>query len=216
MGTKQIFLGEIDETQRAKAARKHYQEMLDAGRKPFIIGDPLYCDPAIGALGYVQAALEIHAQAEIMNIDLKHLVLPGSMGPTEAGLLWGSALLGRAFTVHAPSVEYDKVTLHGLIDDICSRISNKMGFTPSVNPIELLRVSDDFLGPGYDKVTKESLAAVAELAAAEGLFVETTYNAKVLHALKEMLKSGVIPKDEGVCLIHTGGLPALYAQHDRF
>lgn len=46
-------------------------------------------DPAVGALGYVVGALELVDQALEQGISssLLHVVIPGSMGPTEAGFL---------------------------------------------------------------------------------------------------------------------------------
>jgi len=211
MGVTQVFLGAVDEFIRADMVQEYAQKQAAQGRKPYIIGDPV-----VGALGYVNAALELHAQAEIAAFDLNHLFLAGSMGPTEAGLLWGSALLGNSFTVHTPSVEYPAPHLSSLIEGICEGISHKLGFTPAVAPISRLIASDSSLGAGYDKVTDEALAAVRDLAAYEGLFAETTYNAKVLASLKSSLARGEIDTDQGICIILTGGTPALFAQGSRF
>jgi 1-aminocyclopropane-1-carboxylate deaminase/D-cysteine desulfhydrase-like pyridoxal-dependent ACC family enzyme len=211
MGVKQIFLGKMDEFERADRANAYAEEQRLQGRKPYMSDDPV-----IGALGYVQAALELHAQADQLGYDISHLFIAGSMGPTEAGLLWGSALLGKAFTVYTPSVEHETEKLKSLISGICDGISEKLGFTPSVPPLSRLVAFDDFLGTGYDKPTPESLQTVKELASREGLFIETTYNAKVFTALKEMLRQGRLPADEGICIFHTGGIPALFGQASRF
>lgn len=211
MGVTRVYLGPLDEEERARRVEEYAQEQRRRGRKPYIVGDPV-----LGALGYVNAALELHAQAEAQNLDIRHLVIAGSMGPTEAGLLWGSALLGKAFRVYTPSVEYDTSTLRGLIADICRGISAKLGFQPALDPLDILEAWDDCLGSGYDRPTPESLQAVRDLASLEGLFIETTYNAKVFAALKDLLAQGRIAKKEGICIVHTGGIPALFGQSDRF
>ena len=211
MGVKRIFLGDIDEFQRADQAEAYAEKLRAMGRRPYIIGDKV-----LGALGYVQAALEIHAQAEAENLDLQHLVVAGSGGPTEAGLLWGAALLGNAFTVHVISAEYPKDELTELVLSITQGISSKLQQNPTANPSDIMRVYDDDLGAGYDCITPEATEAVRELASAEGVFVESTYNAKVLATMKRLVQHGVIPSKEGVCMVHTGGLPALFTQGARF
>ena len=211
LGVEQIFLGKISEAERTLALEEHAERLRTAGRHPYIVGRP-----AVGAMGYVQAALELHAQAEERNLDIRHLFIAGSMGPTEAGLLWGAALLGRAFSLHTPSVEYDTETLMQKIAAICDDLSARFGFAPAVSPLSLLDAGDNFLGPGYDLMTPEALSAVRELASLEGIFIETTYNAKVFAALKAMIACGVLPRQEAICIFHTGGFPALFAQAERF
>lgn len=211
LGVKRVYLGALAEAERNEAARRYAAEREREGRRPYIAGAPVP-----GALGYVAAALELHAQAERVGADIRHVVVAGSMGPTEAGLLWGSALLGGAFAVHMPSVEYEAAELRRLVLEICDGISQRMGFAPPVPYGGLFRIYDDFLGGGYDLPTAESLAAVRRLAALEGIFVETTYNAKVFHALEALVRRGDLPPGEGVCVLHTGGIPALFGQGGRF
>jgi len=211
MGVKQLFLGLMDEEKRGAALADYAASQRTLGRHPYIVGDPV-----VGALGYVNAALEIHAQSELKGYNISHIFIAGSMGPTEAGLLWGAALLGNAFTVHTPSVEYPTLKLRELISGICLGISAKLGFTPAVDPLSRLVAWDSFLGEGYDIPTPESIAAVYQLASLEGVFIETTYNAKLFAAAKDKVTGGAFSPEDGVCLVHTGGLPALFAQGDRF
>jgi len=211
MGVKQLFIGEVSDTERGDRLQEYAAQQSALGRRPYIVADPV-----LGAMGYVSAALELHQQAEQNRIDLRHLFIAGSMGPTEAGLLWGAALMGKSLTVHAPTVEYPADELRERMLKICSGISTRLGFNSAVDPEELLHIDDRFLGAGYDIPTRESIQAARELAATEGIFIETTYNAKVFACLKEMLQQGAIPKDEGICIFHSGGIPALFGQGERF
>ena len=211
MGVKRIFLGDIDEFERADHVEAYAAELRAAGRKPYIIGDQV-----LGALGYVNAALELHAQADTLGIDVQHVVITGAGGPTEAGMLWGAALLGKAFQVHIISCEFTRTDLTNLVQRICAGISAKMQFTPSVDINDIVKIYDDDLGEGYDIMTPEAIQAVRELASAEGIFIESTYNAKVMATLKRLVLSGAIPPDEALCMVHTGGLPALFGQGERF
>ena len=211
LGVRQLFLGPISDEERVLRLEAYAEEQRSLGRKPYIVADPV-----VAALGYVRAALELHEQADRKGYDLRHLFIPGAAGPTEAGLLWGAALLGNSFAVHTPSVEYPAEIIREMTLEICRGISEKLGFTPSVPPEEILVNNDDFLGAGYDLPTEESIQAAREVASLEGIFIETTYNAKVYAALKDLLQRGTIPQDEGICIFHTGGIPALFAQGERF
>ena len=211
LGVTQIFLGPVSDEERAIRLQEYAKEQERKGRRPYIVADPV-----LGALGYVKAVLELHEQADRKGYDISHLFLAGSMGPTEAGLLWGAALLGHAFDVTTPSVEYPKEVIREMIMDICHKLDAKFGFSPAVNPRELLTTMDDTLGPGYDIPTEEAVAVARELASHEGIFIETTYNAKVFAALKRLLSKEKIPQDEGICIFHTGGIPALFGQAERF
>ena len=82
------FIGPIDEDERAVKLREAAEDLRRRGRQPYIVGDSV-----TGALGYVQGAFELHQQAEDMGAGLRHIFLPGSMGTTEAGFLFGCALL---------------------------------------------------------------------------------------------------------------------------
>ena len=211
MGVECIWLGAVSEEERALRTVEYAEQMKREGRRPYIAGAPIP-----GALGYVNAALELHTQADAKGMDIRHVVTAGSMGPTEAGLLWGSALLGGAFELHLPSVEYEREELRSRVLSIFDRISERLKITPPVGPNSLLHVYDEFLGAGYDIPTPESLSAARRLASLEGIFVENTYNGKVFAGLESLIKRKVLPSNEGVCVLHTGGLPALFAQGERF
>ena len=211
MGVKCVWLGAVSEEARALRTLEYAERMKHEGRHPYIVGNPIP-----GALGYVNATLELHAQADAKGLDIRHVVVAGSMGCTEAGLLWGSALLGGAFKLHLPSVEYAHEELQSRLMRIFEDISKRLKITPTVDPYDLLYIYDEFLGTGYDVPTPESLSATRRLASLEGIFVENTYNGKVFAGLESLIERNILPPGEGVCVFHTGGLPALFAQGERF
>ncbi|HEY9566999.1 MAG TPA: pyridoxal-phosphate dependent enzyme, partial [Thalassobaculum sp.] len=142
------------------------------------------------------------------------VVLPGSMGPTEAGFLFGCALLDLDLTVHLVSVEYDAEELAGRIAGIVDGLARHSGRTPG-DWQRRMAIHMDQLGDGYGRPTPESVAAVATCARLEGFFLEHTYTAKTFAGLLRMLGDGTIPADEPTCFIHTGGVPALFGQVAR-
>lgn len=211
MGVRRIFCGPVDEYKRADFVRAHAESLTRQGRKPYIVGDPV-----LGAMGYVQAGIELADQLSRLPADVRHIFISASAGPTEVGLLFGLCLFGRAFRVHLVSVEYDENTFRAIADDLFARLCRRLGVTPAASPWDIAVFYGQYLGAGYARPTPEALDAVRRLAALEGIFMETTYNAKVLAGLCDQVSRGAIPPGEGVCILHTGGTAALFGQGAYF
>lgn len=211
LGAEVRFIGPVSEEERAERAREVVRELEEQGRRPYLMAPPV-----TGALGYVAGALELHHQADAMDVDLRHVVIPGSMGPTEAGFLFGLALLGNPFTAHVVSIEYEKAELVERVEKIYAAVSEKLGITPAKDFREFTCFYDEYLGDGYDRPTPESLAAIRTFASREGVFLENTYSSKTFAGMLDLIKRGTIPAKEAVCCLHTGGVPALFGQADLF
>lgn len=211
MGARTLYCGAVDEEARGAYVQALAGSLRAEGRRPYVVGDP-----AIGALGYVAAALEFAAQAERLSQPVQHLFISASAGPTEAGLLFGLSLLGTSFHLHMVSVEYEEAVFWQLCRPILVQLGHLLGVQPAVDPMQIATFYGDFLGPGYALPTPSCLQAVRRLAAAEGIFLETTYNAKVLDGMLTLLQREALPPGEGVCLWDTGGFPALFGQGAQF
>ena len=210
MGVKTLYCGAVDEYRRADFLREQAELLRAQGRKPYIVGDPV-----TGALGYVAAAFELHEQARREGVDLRHVFISASAGPTETGLLFGLCLLGGV-TLHLVSVEYTEEVFWPIADGIFDGLCRRLGVRPAADPHRTARFYGQYLGGGYAVPTDGALDAVRTLARTEGVFLETTYNAKVAHGLTDLARSGALTSDEGVCLYHTGGVPALFGQGRYF
>ena len=208
-GAELRFVGAVDEDARGREVERVRHELTTSGRTPYVVGDPV-----TGALGYVAAALELHQQAFEAGIDLRHVVLPGSMGVTEAGFLFGSALLGRPFTVHLVSVEYPVEQLKARTERIYAGLAGRTGVTPADDGPGATRYHGAYLGAGYEQPTAESLVAIRTFAAEEALLLESTYTSKPFAAVLDLAATGALPPGEPVCVLHTGGIPALFGQSD--
>lgn len=210
-GARLEFIGSVSEEQRAERVQALANELKARGRHPYVIGDR-----SLGALGYVNAAFELKEQARQQQVELKHVVIVGAMGPTAAGFVYGTACLERPFHVHVISVEYTAAKLRRLMREIIAGIERITGHPPTRDIDGVMTIYEEFLGPGYGRPTPQSLQAVYEMARLEGIFLENVYTSKTVWALKTLVERGVIGPDEAVCYIHTGGMPALFAQADLF
>ena len=205
------FLGDIDEDTRGQKVQEAAEALRRQGRRPYIIGDSV-----TGALGYIVGALELHQQADEKCAGLRHIFLPGSMGTTEAGFLFGCAMLGGPFTVHLVSVEYSVTELKERVDAIYRDVEDHLGLRPTSDYRQWTEFHEAYLGAGYNQTTPGSLAAIRTFARLEGVILENTYTSKPAAAMLDLATKGTLPRDEPSCLLHTGGIPALFAQAECF
>ena len=211
LGVETIYLGNCDEFERTRFVREYAETLRKNGETPYIIGDPV-----IGAMGYVNAALELVSQAERMNIDIYDIFIGASGGPTSVGLLYGLALFGKSFRLHLISAEYEREMFDNITTEIFDGLAKVLDLTPPVKPKDISIFYDDYLGEGYAKPTDSAIKASSLLAQKEGIFVELTYNAKVLDGMMDLMKNGKVRKDRASCFILTGGGPALFGHGRHF
>ncbi len=212
MGAQSIYLGEIDEDARQEQALALMESLKSEGHNPYLIGS----DVPLGCLGYANAALELHQQALAQNVDLRHVVIVGAMGGTAAGFLFGTALLGHPFHVHVISVEYPKERLWSILERNFNNISHLLELTPNATLAEVATIHEEYLGPGYAQPTPEAIQTVRDLAQTEGILLENVYTSKTVWGMRDLVARGIIPATEPVCVIHTGGGPALFAQAELY
>ena len=58
--------------------------------------------------------------------------------------------------------------------------------------------------------------AILTLARTEGIVLEHIYTAKTFACFLDLARRHVFPDGEPVCVIHTGGVPALFSQFEEF
>jgi 1-aminocyclopropane-1-carboxylate deaminase/D-cysteine desulfhydrase-like pyridoxal-dependent ACC family enzyme len=210
-GAETRFIGPVGEEERGAAMKAAAAELTRQGRAPYIVGDAV-----LGALGYVLAAFEMHEQSRREAAPLRHVFLAGSMGPTEAGFIFGNAMLGHPFQVHLVSVEYEQAELEARIRRIYDGIRRRTGLAVDDLDEAPLHYHMDHLGGGWGVPTPESEAAIVAFARTEGILVEHVYTAKTCAGFLDLVANGVIPPGESACLIHTGGTASLFSQREQF
>ncbi|WP_433755224.1 1-aminocyclopropane-1-carboxylate deaminase/D-cysteine desulfhydrase [Nocardia sp. CA-135398] len=156
---------------------------------PYLL--PVGGSSPIGALGYVEVALELAAQIAAGELPQPtHLVTAVGSGGTAAGLVLGLRLAGLRTRVVGVVVN-DSLPLDARhIIELANRAATVLRArgaefnTPELRPDDVTMVRD-WLGPGYGHETPAAIAA-QKLAATNGLELETVYTAKALAGLLEM------------------------------
>jgi D-cysteine desulfhydrase len=158
---------------------------------------------AVGALGYVNAAVELYAQLGPLVPD--RIVCPiGSCG-TVAGLALGAMLLDWPVAIDAAAVSPgDKLAAVGRL----TREAADLLGVP--DPVLDVKVTDRALGPGYGVPTEQTWEAIRLFGRTEGITLDPVYTGKAGAALIDAVRSGEIGADETVVFLHTGGLPGLF------
>jgi D-cysteine desulfhydrase len=79
-----------------------------------------------------------------------------------------------------------------------------------------VRCFERWLGPGYSRVSPETLEAVRLAARTEALLVDPVYTGKALAGLVGLAREGFFERGERVLFLHTGGFPALFSYQSSF
>jgi D-cysteine desulfhydrase len=176
-------------------------------------GHPPYLLPAggsspVGALGYVEAALEIAAQVEDGSLpEPAHVVVPVGTGGTAAGLALGFQLAGLRTRV-AGVIVNDQLRLDA---DVCARLARRTvallerrGARLGRLRLEpgMLDLTRDQIGAGYGHRTVAAEDAAA-LAAEERLRLDPVYTAKAMAGLLALRAEGRL--GDPILFVHTDG-----------
>lgn len=156
---------------------------------------PYYLPPGgsspLGALGYVEAALELAAQVQAGEIaEPTHIVAPVGSGGTVAGLLLGLRLAGLRTEVVAVVVN-DTLPLGAReIRDLAGRAESLLRRRGAdLGDVDLrsaaLTVTREYLGPGYGYATAEGRAA-QRVGREFGVLLDPVYTAKAFAGLLEI------------------------------
>ena len=178
------------------------------GRHPYVI--PLgEAHPPLGALGYVDGALELIGQKG----DFDTIVVASGSGATHAGLLAGLCGAGSRARLIGSCVRRDEALQQARIGRVTERLAELCDAARAVTADDI-HIWDGALAPGYGKVGPVALEAMRMMAAGQGLILDPVYTAKAFAAIPALVATGEIVRGSKVCFVHTGGLAALFAYED--
>jgi len=167
----------------------------------------------VGALGYVNCALEITEQTKQLDISIDTIVHASSSSGTQSGLVVGLTSLDSPTRVVGINV-YNQDT-DALIEEVINLCAETVEFTGvAAIPSSRIHVNGDFLGEGYGIPTAETVEAVRMVARHEGLLLDPVYTGKAMAGLIGLIQEGQISKNQTVLFIHTGGSTGLFAYRD--
>ncbi len=198
-----------DEAGADAALEARADDLRAKGRSPCII--PLGLGhPPLGALGYVQGGAELAAQ--IGSFDAA--VVPSGSGATHAGFLTGVRLAGITAPVFGICVRRDAASQKSRLEHVADALADLIGIPRPFGHDGIL-TWDGALAPGYGRAGLATRAALQRMAKTEGILLDPVYSAKTFAGLLGLLEQGAITRGQKVVLLHTGGLPALFAYQNE-
>ena len=163
------------------------------GRRAWVV--PLGGSSWLGAVGFVNAGLELAQQVEAGELSLPQRVYiaNGTMG-SAAGLALGLALAGLPTELHAVRVVDDRFASPAKFDKLLRKTAMLMRRFDAAIPADLAdrasyRWRDEFFAGAYAAADDATRAAVALAADELQLTLETTYTGKAMAALLHDLRS---------------------------
>lgn len=177
------------------------------GQRPYII--PGGGSTPLGALGYVQAALELVNQSAERGLRIDHLVHATGSAGTQAGLVAGLHGLNSPIRLLGIGVRAPREKQEAMVHDLACRTWDLLGHRGEV-PRERVAANCDYVGDGYGVPTAGMVEAVNLVARTEGILLDPVYSGKGMAGLIDLIRKGHFEKDDNVVFLHTGGSISLF------
>jgi L-cysteate sulfo-lyase len=189
------------------------EELRSQGRKAYFI--PGGGSNPVGALGYVDCALELLQQANDMGLRIDYLVhATGSTG-TQAGLLAGLEGANTGIPVLGISVRQPRAQQEEAVYALTQATAEYVGVKGAIDRARVV-ANADYVGDGYGVPTPAMVEAVALTARCEGILLDPVYSGKGMAGLIDLVRKGFFRREDNVVFLHTGGAMALFAYPKLF
>ncbi len=189
-------------------------QLRAAGKKPYII--PGGGSNPVGALGYVNCAVELLTQANDRQLKIDHVVHATGSAGTQAGLVLGLEALNSGIPVYGVGVRAPKQKQEEAVFALAERTADYMGLKPSVIAREAVVANSDYVGPGYGLPTESMKEAVTMLARHEAILLDPVYSGKGMAGLIDLVRNDHFERGANIVFLHTGGSVALFGYPEVF
>jgi L-cysteate sulfo-lyase len=206
-------LRDVDKGSDMDAAMEEVADELRAkGKTPYII--PGGGSNPIGALGYVDCALEFMSQANEEGLVIDHVVHATGSAGTQAGLITGLKATHANIPLLGIGVNAPKDVQEEKVYKLAVETADFVG-APGVVQREDIIANCDYVGEGYGIPTKAMNDAVMMLARLEGLLFDPVYSGKGLAGMIDLIGKGHFAGANNIVFIHTGGSAGLFGYSDK-
>jgi D-cysteine desulfhydrase len=186
-------------------------EVRVRGGRPYVI--PESGAGELGALGYVECAVELSEQIHHGAPRFDTIVITAGSGGSHAGLLMGKQLAGLPGEIVSVPVTAPAERVRQAIVRTVGVAIQRFGFAIEIP--KAIHLLDGYQGAGPAAATDEELGVIVALAREEGLLLDPVYTGKGFRGLVETLARDPKALGQRVCFIHTGGLFGLFPFRNR-
>ncbi len=188
-------------------------KMRSTGRKTYTI--PGGGSNATGALGYVNAAIELVTQANDIGLRIDHLVHATGSAGTQAGLAVGLFGISSGVPLLGIGVRAPKEKQEDNVFKLSVATAEKLNCSNLIKR-EHIVANTDYVGEGYGFPAQSTIAAINMLARTEGILLDPVYSAKGMAGLIDLIKKGFFKKGQNIVFLHTGGSVGLFGYTNEF
>jgi L-cysteate sulfo-lyase len=182
-------------------------QLRNEGLTPYVI--PGGGSNPVGALGYVNCALEILHQANERQLHVNHIVHATGSAGTQAGLVAGLRATHSGIPVLGIGVNAPQEAQEQKVFDLAVETADYIGAGGCVQREDVI-ANCNYVGDGYGIPTEGMRAALLLLARLEGLLFDPVYSGKGLAGLIDLAQGGHFADDDNIIFIHTGGSAGLF------
>jgi D-cysteine desulfhydrase family pyridoxal phosphate-dependent enzyme len=193
--------------------REIVDDLQRNGERPYVI--PVGGSSGVGALGYALGTAELREQVTAMARPPTRLYYASGSRGTQAGLELGHRLFDARYQLCGIAVSAGEEEKRQRACRIANEAAALVGSGITVRADELV-TNQDHIGEGYGIPTEEGLEAIRLLAERDGVLLDPVYTAKAMAALIADVRNHEVAPDDTIMLLHTGGVPALFAHAAAF
>lgn len=211
MGAQVKVIDNVDHWELETSAIELCETLHAQGSCPHYI--PVSGTTPHSCLGYVRGALETLSQLPENGRELDAMYVPFGTG----GIFAATLLALRERDIECPligiSVNRDKATCQDNLDHWWQALTDLLR-CDSAQSRGAHEIYDEFIGKEYGDPTEAALDAVMLMASSEGILLDPVYSGKVFSGLLSHVKSGRWQSSHTLLMLHSGGVPALFAYHE--
>ncbi len=195
-----------------KAMEEVADEVRSSGGKPYIVLGG--ASDKIGALGYVNCALELLTQANDRGLVIDHLITATGSAGTQGGLIVGLKATHSNIPLLGIGVNAPREAQEQKVFDLAVVTAEYIDASGVVERKDVV-ANCNYVGDGYGIPTDSMNEAVMMLARTEGLLFDPVYSGKALAGMIDLVRRGEFSDAQNIVFLHTGGSAALFAYADQ-
>ena len=181
-------------------------EVVARGHRPYVI--PESGSNEVGALGYLECAVELADQINHGAPRFDSVVISVYSGGSQGGMLMGKQLAGLPGEIVGIPVAWSATKVRDHIGRTMVKAIQRFGF--AIDVPKTFHLIAGYQGVGRASVGDAELATIVRLAREEGIVLDPVYTAKAFAGLITTLEKDPKALGQRVCFIHTGGIFSLF------